>query len=187
MNNGPNLKRSGDEAEAPGGRSRKRAKPGAEEEQEDEDEEEEGEGEEEEDEEAGGGGGGGGGGGRRRRAKRKPPTDPQDFIDALMGAEIKKLEGCPDIGYLEDIPVLRGRKGDVKTIVLTKEVKQFWKACLRWSRTYRVCAVGSPGAGKSTTMMYLIRILLERGKKVVYLHRTEEKDSHYYVWTKTED
>ena len=107
------------------------------------------------------------------------------FINALMGAEIKKLEGCPDIGYLEHIPLLR--TGNKKTIVLTKEVEQFWMACFHWSRTYRVCAVGSPGAGKSTTMMYLIRILLEHGKKVVYLHRTQAKGSYYYVWTKNED
>ena len=107
------------------------------------------------------------------------------FINALMGAEIKKLEGCPDIGYLEDIPMLRSE--DAKTIVLTKEVEQFWMACFHWSQKRRVCAYGSPGAGKSTTMMYLIRILLEHGKKVVYLHRTHEEDSHYYVWTKTED
>eukprot|EP00978_Attheya_sp_CCMP212_P033979 scaffold140115_cov44-Attheya_sp.AAC.6 len=109
----------------------------------------------------------------------------QAFIKALMGTEKKFLDGSPDVGYLEDIPMLIS--GQKKTIVLTQEVEQFWEACFQSSQTHRVCAVGSPGAGKSLTMLYLIRILLENEKKVVYMNRTQEKDSYYYAWKKGED
>mmetsp|Transcript_6775 Transcript_6775/g.18938 ORF Transcript_6775/g.18938 Transcript_6775/m.18938 type:complete len:528 (+) Transcript_6775:3-1586(+) len=123
----------------------------------------------------------------RKRGKTEKTDDDtlergQTFIDALMGAEKNRLNDSPDIWYLEDIPLLLS--GQKKTIVLTQEVEQFWEVCVRKSITRRICAVGSPGVGKSITMMYLIRILLEMEKKVVYLKRTEEKDSHYYVWEK---
>jgi polynucleotide 5'-kinase involved in rRNA processing len=36
----------------------------------------------------------------------------------------------------------------------------------------RVAAVGTPGIGKSTTASFAVRLLLQRGKTVVYLHRT---------------
>lgn len=102
-----------------------------------------------------------------------------------MSAEKKVLEGSSDVRYLEDIPMLVS--GAKKTIVLTDKVEQFWQACFEKSKARRVCAVGSPGAGKSITMVYFIRILLENKKKVVYLNKTPGELSHHYVWEEGED
>ena len=45
---------------------------------------------------------------------------------------------------------------------------------------YRVCVVGSSGVGKTTTTCILIRMLLERGKSVVYHIRTTDKSRWVY-------
>jgi len=43
----------------------------------------------------------------------------------------------------------------------------------------RVAAIGTPGIGKSTTASFAIRLLLQQGKTVVYLHRTVDSGGYY--------
>jgi hypothetical protein len=48
-----------------------------------------------------------------------------------------------------------------------------------------VCAVGTPGIGKSTSTAILIRMLLKKGQTVVYLVRTVKKVGWYYEFIPT--
>ena len=74
------------------------------------------------------------------------------------------------------------KQGSNRNIVVRTVDHEFWTHLLfsRLSqRRKRVVAVGTPAIGKTTTAAYAIRCLLEQGKTVVYLERTEDKSSHY--------
>jgi hypothetical protein len=69
-------------------------------------------------------------------------------------------------------------------VLIRSITEEFWRACIDTVDTknmrLRVCAVGTPGIGKTSTTPILIRMLLNSGKTVVYLLRTEEKVGWYY-------
>lgn len=92
----------------------------------------------------------------------------------------------PDLFYMPSVCLL---SGSVKNIIISTDIHQFWKRCISsCTGRFRVCATGSPGVGKSTTMMYLIYLLLfEFEKRVVYVMRTTvgesgEREGFYYEW-----
>ena len=62
-------------------------------------------------------------------------------------------------------------------VVLRNITVLFWQACINTVDTRdehnRVCAVGTPGLGKTITTSVLIRMLLKKGPTVVYLVRTQ--------------
>ena len=62
-------------------------------------------------------------------------------------------------------------------IVIRNITKPFWQACIDTVNTpymrIRVCAVGTPGTGKTAATPILIRMLLDEGHTVVYLLRTK--------------
>jgi hypothetical protein len=90
------------------------------------------------------------------------------FFESIMKSPQKVNEG---ILYFKDVFLLDGA---VQHIIITKEIDAFWRRCIDVviEAKRRVCASGSPGVGKSTTMMYAMRLLVERGNKVVYLERS---------------
>jgi hypothetical protein len=54
-------------------------------------------------------------------------------------------------------------------VVVRKSTIAFWQACIdACERSIRVCAVGTPGIGKTTTTPVLIQMLLETKRTVVY-------------------
>ena len=78
--------------------------------------------------------------------------------------------------------VVNMRSGEKETLVLRPCIQPFWQECINvvnTPNTTRVCAVGSPGIGKSTTTSWLIKVLLEKGKTVVYLDRSPREDGFY--------
>ena len=72
-------------------------------------------------------------------------------------------------------------------IVIRDITEPFWQACIDTINTpnvrYRVCAVGTPGIGKTTSTPILIRMLLAAKHTVVYRIRTVEKYGWYYEFT----
>jgi ABC-type glutathione transport system ATPase component len=58
-------------------------------------------------------------------------------------------------------------------VVLRSIIQNFWQMVIGATETYRVCVVGTPGIGKTTTTCILIRLLLTQKKTVVYHVRTE--------------
>jgi hypothetical protein len=83
----------------------------------------------------------------------------------------------------------RGARKTVRSdLVIRKTTRPFWQACIEAAETpdaqCRVCAVGTPGIGKTASTPYLIRmLLLERRKTVVYHVRMVERDGWYYEFT----
>jgi hypothetical protein len=78
--------------------------------------------------------------------------------------------------------------GQVSDIIIRNITKSFWLACLDVVNTSwrdRVCAVGSPGIGKTTCTPVLIRMLLEQHHTVLYLVRTPEKVGWYYEFSRS--
>jgi hypothetical protein len=95
-------------------------------------------------------------------------------VKSIMNAQEITLDANLGISVLENISdIWTGDKFDVIVRSITRD---FWQQCINTTNEgYRVCAVGTPGIGKSTSIPVLIRMLLEDGKTVVYLRRSPEK------------
>ena len=75
--------------------------------------------------------------------------------------------------------------GEPVDIVLRSIAEPFWQSCIDAvenlsGRRYRVCAVGTPGIGKSYTTPLLLRMLLLKGSPVVYIRHSVKSVSWYY-------
>ena len=72
-------------------------------------------------------------------------------------------------------------------------MEPFWQSCIDEVESLdpddrtRVCAVGTPGIGKTFTTPLLLRMLLLKNSSVVYIRRTEERDSWFYEFIPTSD
>jgi hypothetical protein len=104
----------------------------------------------------------------------------RDFVQSITlktTGQPEPIEGGED-GMLvlrDEVMLETGERSDV---VLRRVTGPFWKACIdaveRKGR--RVCAFGNAGIGKTACTPYLIKVLLEASKAVVYHVRTSSKD-----------
>ena len=104
----------------------------------------------------------------------------ESFVASLLGREPELVQGGGGMRVLRDVVNMRSDKKE--TLVLRSCTLPFWQECINVVNTpgtTRVCAVGSPGIGKSTTTSWLIKVLLEKGKTVVYLDRSPREDGFY--------
>jgi len=115
-----------------------------------------------------------------------PDATAQAFVTALMSGRDEPVAGSRTMSVL--------RLGDTRlfpqqatTVILRAVTLPFWTAVadtLHESRTrgaddrVNVVAVGSPGTGKSATTPVLIRLLLQRGKTVVF--QVRDPENHYF-------
>ena len=89
---------------------------------------------------------------------------------------------------LKDVVVLEEGNTIIEYIVLRKNLEDFWNQVIATVEPkgnndhIPVCAVGTPGIGKSLTTPILIRLLLKQKKKVIYRIRTIEKDGWVYFF-----
>ena len=106
------------------------------------------------------------------------------FVKELMGREIEDIPDSDGMRLLKGIPNVDDDKR--LDIVIRKMTLPFFRKCLELDPGARVCATGNPGIGKSTSIPYLIRLILERPKPctVVYQVRGEK---WYYQFTSTGD
>jgi hypothetical protein len=68
-------------------------------------------------------------------------------------------------------------------VVLRTITEEYWRKVIKTTENYRVCALGTPGTGKSFTVCILIRLLLQGKKAVVYHRRTVDKSGLVYIFT----
>ena len=96
-------------------------------------------------------------------------------------------EGCTPGGEMRlwrNIPDLY--TGTPLNIVLRSIDEPFWQSCIDTIEIsnpedpYRVCAMGTPGIGKSFTTPLLLRMLLLKGCTVVYIRRSIDQSSWFY-------
>ena len=114
----------------------------------------------------------------------------QTFVEYIMAEDaIKDIPNSNGMRVMEKVPMLE--TGEARDIVIRDISEPFWQACIDTCETenkrYRVCAVGTPGIGKSTNTPFLIRMLLKKGKTVVYLVRTEKGKGWCYEFIPSKD
>jgi hypothetical protein len=112
---------------------------------------------------------------------KTPKSSAEAFAQSIL-REPEPIAGSDGMSVLMDIVDLE--TGEVGNVVLRNITEPFWQACIDKVNTpqmdYRVCAVGSPGIGKTTCTPVLIRMLLKQLNTVVYLIRSVEKTRFYY-------
>ena len=112
---------------------------------------------------------------------RKAEGRAAQFVASIM-ADYETIPGSDGMSVLRSVVNLETAEwGD---IVVRNITESFWRACIDKVNTpdmrYRVCAVGTPGIGKTTSTPILIRMLLKAGHTVVYLIRAKRTAGWYY-------
>jgi energy-coupling factor transporter ATP-binding protein EcfA2 len=100
------------------------------------------------------------------------------FVQSIM----KDYEDIPNsngMKVLRDVSLLEEA---LQNVVLRSITEDFWLKVIQATERQRVCALGTPGIGKSTTSYILIRLLLQAKKKVVYHHRYGGDKKNYFVY-----
>lgn len=104
---------------------------------------------------------------------------------AVLHASPLPVAGSSTLKYYPAVPNMENGTEDLSPVVLRPEDEEFWMKCLDVSDERKVCGVGVPGIGKTTTTFYLIqKILMEKKKPVVYALQEEAKHKSRTVYTK---
>ena len=102
----------------------------------------------------------------------------RDFVVSIM-QEIEEIPGSDGMRVLPGVVQLE--TDDRYDVVIRKVTQPFWEECIRVASTpkenFRVCALGTPGIGKTSSTPFLIRILLEQKRTVVYHIASSD-----YIW-----
>jgi HeH/LEM domain/Retrotransposon hot spot protein len=103
------------------------------------------------------------------------------FVESIM-KEYLLIDDSEGMGVLRDVVSLEGT--GTSNVVIRSITEKFWKEVIDATRNgYRVCAVGTPGIGKTTTTCILIRqLLLEEKKTVVYHILGNNNDGYVYMF-----
>jgi hypothetical protein len=115
----------------------------------------------------------------------------QAFVDRLMAENaIKDIPDADGMRVIYNLPLLHppGLESDAQCdLVIRRVTEPFWSACVHFALegSGRVCAVGAPGIGKTTSIPFLIYLLLSMERTVVYLLRTKANNNWYYEFTLT--
>jgi hypothetical protein len=116
------------------------------------------------------------------------------FVESIMGQDPKPIPESD--GMLVMRGVVKLETGVRSDVVIRKLTQPFWQACIDTvdlppppsdyqqddspNRQIRVCAVGTPGIGKTTCTPFLIRMLLKDKKTVVYHVRAPKEAGWIY-------
>jgi hypothetical protein len=107
----------------------------------------------------------------------RPSKLGQVFVDALLTnapVQVPNTKTGMEVWELESTLALR-------QVLLRESVRAFWKmTATSLLAGKHVVAVGSPGVGKSSTHPYLLKLLLETGRPVVFLKRGKDLGGKYY-------
>jgi hypothetical protein len=110
----------------------------------------------------------------------------QRFVESIM-VDYESIPNSTDMFVLRNVVDLETEER--RDFVIRNITELFWKACIDVVDTpnerYRVCAVGTPGIGKTTATAILIRMLLKAGHTVVYTIRTKNDSEWFYEFKPT--
>ena len=106
------------------------------------------------------------------------------FIESIM----KPYE---DVDTRNKVRVLLGvlsieTSGKSDIIIRSNITEEFWREVIEATSKYRVCAMGTPGIGKTTSTCILIRLLLKDKHIVVYHVRTDKEKGFVYCFSPKE-
>jgi len=98
-----------------------------------------------------------------------PAAQQGEFLDSIKNP-IKEIDGSLGMRVIQNVTSLES--GVESNVIIRNVTEPFWRECIdvvtKPSVKYRVCALGTPGIGKTTTTAYLIKMLLDRKETVVY-------------------
>ena len=116
-------------------------------------------------------------------------THPFEELPNLEPTEDASPRAGDDSGEMRlwrNIPNLESGRAPMN-IVLRSNVEPFWQNCINkventdpGNARFAVCAIGTPGIGKTYTTPLLLRMLLLKGSTVVYIRHSVKRDSWYY-------
>lgn len=113
-----------------------------------------------------------------------------EFLQAIM-ADLMESEHNEIKGVLRSVP--DPYTVSSRNVIIREDDFVFWNRLIEElavddvNRRKRVAAVGTPGIGKSTTACFAIRLLLQKGKTVVYILRTADGSGYYIQFTPSEE
>ena len=98
---------------------------------------------------------------------------------------MKPYEDVPNSDEMRVLPDVLSMEGlGKKTVILRGKItEEFWQQVIDKTKDFRVCAIGTPGIGKTSSTCILIRLLLEPKCTVVYRIRSDEKNGFVYKFT----
>ena len=115
----------------------------------------------------------------------------QDFITSILRDYEVILYSKNNVTMTTDMKVLKNvvdlESSTEGNIIVQSHTERFWEKVIEATGTNRVCALGTPGIGKSTTTCILIRLLLRKNITVVYRIRNEDKGGFVYMFTPNMD
>jgi hypothetical protein len=108
-----------------------------------------------------------------------------DFVKSIR-EKPEPILSSDGMFILPEVVFLEG--GQSCPLIIRKITEPFWNSVIETVdeqnkdgfNKNRVCAVGTPGIGKSRSIPILIRMLLERGKSVVYFIQRPLGEGYYY-------
>jgi hypothetical protein len=104
----------------------------------------------------------------------------QVFVEAIM-KDYLPIPNSDGMQVLCDVTDLETEESG--HVVLRTITEDFWAKVIETTERFRVCALGTPGIGKSLTTCILIRLLLKQSKTVVYRVRTDENVGRIFIFT----
>jgi hypothetical protein len=112
-----------------------------------------------------------------------PSAAGQKFLDALLNAQLEQVDEPTGMMKL-DLGIERDSMPyNISPAIAVRAVARvYWDNIASSARN--IVAIGSPGVGKSTTIPYLIKKLVEAGKNVMLQVRVNEKFSRYFYYHK---
>ena len=126
--------------------------------------------------------------GREKRARVDSSERARKFL-AVIAAPLAGGESDQVFGVLRDVP--DPYTGRTSNVVVRNADNAFWTNCIAElndpEKRDRVAVVGTPGIGKSTTAFFLVKLLLQQGKTVVYLRCSKKETNHYVQLIPTDD
>jgi hypothetical protein len=119
--------------------------------------------------------------------KNKAIEKGKAYCTAIM-KDYEEIQGSDDMKVIRDVPNLEAF--GATNVVIRKVTEDFWDKVIELTETkgqqYRVCAVGTPGIGKTAATAVLIRKLLLMNRTIVYHVRTTKLTGWVYEFTPTQ-
>ena len=106
------------------------------------------------------------------------------FVQSIMKPyeePYKDVSNMNKMRVLRDVLSIEG-VGENNVIIRYNITEEFWSEVIATANEYRVCAVGTPGIGKTTSTCILIRLLLQQQHTVLYHVRTKQKEGFVYLF-----
>jgi hypothetical protein len=127
----------------------------------------------------------------RRPGEQQALARAKQFAESLLHAPLEAIAQSSGMRVMRNI---YDPETDSSRDVVIRSINQlFWDSCLNFVDTphhrVRVCAAGTPGTGKSSSIPFLIRVLLQRSSDctVVYRLRKMGNAGWYYELRRHDD